>query len=95
MLSGYAAKGSRSQGNKCQYLIIKSNLQCHSLEVPAVLLGGPEEGISQMLDSTGKERPLIRQDPPQENNLSFEEMVLKVKNVKALRVGVLGTGTSP
>lgn len=48
-----------------------------------------------MLDSTGKERPLIRQDPPQENNLSFEEMVLKVKNVKALRVGVLGTGTSP
>lgn len=72
-----------------------SVLQCDSLEVPEVLLGGPEEGISQMLDSTRKERHLIRQDPPQENTLSFDEMVLKVKNVNALRVGVSGTGTSP
>lgn len=44
-----------------------------------------------MLDSTGKERHQIRQDPPQENTLSFDEIMLKVKNVKALRAGMLGT----
>lgn len=48
-----------------------------------------------MLDSTGKERHRIRQDPPQENTFSFDEMILKVKNVKALRAGMLGTGASP
>lgn len=75
--------------------LIQLYVQCDCLEVPKVILGGPEEGISQMLDSTGKEGHLIRQDTPQENTHSFDEMMLKMKNVKALRVGVLGTGTSP
>lgn len=46
-------------------------------------------------DSTGKERGLMRWDPPQESILSFDEVTLKVKNFRALRVEVLGTGVEP
>lgn len=48
-----------------------------------------------MHDSTGKERGLMRQDPPQESALFLDKMTLKVKNFRALRVKVLGTGVEP
>ena len=48
-----------------------------------------------MHDSTGKERGLMRRDPPQESTLPFDEMTLKVKNFGALRVEVFGTGVEP
>lgn len=48
-----------------------------------------------MHDSTGKERGLMRRDPPQESVLSFDEMTLKVRRFRALRAEVMGTGVGP
>lgn len=48
-----------------------------------------------MHDSTGKERGLMRRDPPQESALFFDKMTLKVRHFRALRVKALGTGVEP
>lgn len=48
-----------------------------------------------MHDSTGKERGLMWQDPPQEITLCFDKMTLRVKNFRPLRVEVFGTGVEP